>query len=987
MNPVRSSDHGLSIGHKVSHSQLEVRLSDGRGTSVESVVMPHARAPVDAASNRTVRVARSGSGRVLDVWLNGTLVGTKALPNLSGDLYTGGAGVVFGDVWGWGFQGTLHSVTLHALDPSDAVDGGGDAGRVDMDSSNGGAGDQDVSSDTDSDSDSDTPTTSTSSSSAATANLWYHSDFTNATGHFAVVPDAAELARVGGAFASKSVPQGGPPLGPLEVIPHSEDLGKVINGRGFVLSVVSTPNGNGGKSGRSLSQCPLRLSDNPRAATDFGFSIGHHASEKDLEIRMADGTALGVAKIAHRPQNWTARCNRTLRVTRVRDDDDNDGEEVDDDDDDEQGGGRKVELWLDDVYMGHALFPGVWRDLYDTRKGGVLGDVWGWGFSGTLHSVSLSPVDPRDLDSGGKTRAELEAMFADEDDDDEEDFARAGDFERDDWDEDAALLDQDMDDLEEFVFASPADVQGAWQGHLQELKHFAQDAERRGDTEALQGLPDACKWGHQSCMHDKEGPLYKKAEAEARVRRTVQDKRTGGQLISALLPSLAAPDVQIGLLPQFAAAAAAAAAADGVGGAGDGVAAEGGSSGGGGDGSGSGSGSDTSDPPDPSGKRVIRVGSGGGGALTALQALQQSVAVAGAVSSGTIVNVGALTANLTQTAERAEASRDRKHSRRYGRDQMDVAWQLATDMAEEKARRNLTELARKSSAAMRREKKKKKRRSKRGGGDGDGGDDDDEASGSNATSSARSVVDELFPFPNDEDKELFAWFEAGGGRLSFVDVRPQGRFRQHRALLADEDLAAGDEVASVPFKLTLNRITMRNVGLKCKGKCSFLSEHFGPIFDKDEEWGLAVLLLHEHAKGNESRWWPFLRSLKMHVLAKKVVKELDGTYALERDRFYGESAEAVLDFVNKDLCRMHNPEACNFGKTRKDMRWALGVVRRFSFNLTKSTSGRPFLSLVPYGNLLRHRDNAGGSCVLGLDNVVRFRVGEAHPMGTPLTIR
>ncbi len=64
-----------------------------------------------------------------------------------------------------------------------------------------------------------------------------------------------------------------------------------------------------------------------------------------------------------------------------------------------------------------------------------------------------------------------------------------------------------------------------------------------------------------------------------------------------------------------------------------------------------------------------------------------------------------------------------------------------------------------------------------------------------------------------------------------------------------------------------------------------------------------MLLLHEHAKGNESRWWPFLRTLKMHVLSKKVVRELDGTYALELDRFHGESAEAALDFVNKVCCR------------------------------------------------------------------------------------
>lgn len=52
------------------------------------------------------------------------------------------------------------------------------------------------------------------------------------------------------------------------------------------------------------------------------------------------------------------------------------------------------------------------------------------------------------------------------------------------------------------------------------------------------------------------------------------------------------------------------------------------------------------------------------------------------------------------------------------------------------------------------------------------------------------------------------------------------------------------------------------------GRCSFLSTHFKDVFEKKEEWGLATLLLHEHAKGNESRWcvllscvWPAFNDL------------------------------------------------------------------------------------------------------------------------------
>lgn len=155
-------------------------------------------------------------------------------------------------------------------------------------------------------------------------------------------------------------------------------------------------------------------------------------------------------------------------------------------------------------------------------------------------------------------------------------------------------------------------------------------------------------------------------------------------------------------------------------------------------------------------------------AVAAVAALQQSVATAAAVSTGTIVNVGALTSNLTETAERASASRERKEKRRYGRDRIDVAWQLATEMAEQRARENLTALARQSRATTR---------------------------ARNATAGGAGGAGDVFAFPTDQDTELFEWFEAGGGRLNFVEVQPQGRFKQHRALLADEDLSAGDEVS------------------------------------------------------------------------------------------------------------------------------------------------------------------------------------------------
>jgi hypothetical protein len=121
-------------------------------------------------------------------------------------------------------------------------------------------------------------------------------------------------------------------------------------------------------------------------------------------------------------------------------------------------------------------------------------------------------------------------------------------------------------------------------------------------------------------------------------------------------------------------------------------------------------------------------------------------------------------------------------------------------------------------------------------------------------------------YPGPDDRELREWFEKKGG--SFVrgaaDVEQDAERGGYRRLIrAATPIAVNDTLLRIPFRLTLNKITMRNVGLACKGKCSFLKEHFDPVFEKKEEWGLAVLLLHEHAKGNESRWFPFMKSLRM----------------------------------------------------------------------------------------------------------------------------
>ena len=78
------------------------------------------------------------------------------------------------------------------------------------------------------------------------------------------------------------------------------------------------------------------------------------------------------------------------------------------------------------------------------------------------------------------------------------------------------------------------------------------------------------------------------------------------------------------------------------------------------------------------------------------------------------------------------------------------------------------------------------------------------------------------------DETLRKWFEEKGGEIRHAQVA-EGRAGR-RVLRATEDFKSGAEtgdsnntnvedgvVLRVPFKLTLNKITMRNVGLECKG--------------------------------------------------------------------------------------------------------------------------------------------------------------------------
>lgn len=84
------------------------------------------------------------------------------------------------------------------------------------------------------------------------------------------------------------------------------------------------------------------------------------------------------------------------------------------------------------------------------------------------------------------------------------------------------------------------------------------------------------------------------------------------------------------------------------------------------------------------------------------------------------------------------------------------------------------------------------------------------------------------------EEELMAnltiWFENGGGKLKYV--QPTISKESGIKLTATEDIIVGESIVSVPIKLTMCRISARNVLIKNRGK--YLGEELKKTFEKNE---------------------------------------------------------------------------------------------------------------------------------------------------------
>ncbi|UPQ97351.1 Rubisco LSMT substrate-binding domain-containing protein [Chloropicon primus] len=223
-----------------------------------------------------------------------------------------------------------------------------------------------------------------------------------------------------------------------------------------------------------------------------------------------------------------------------------------------------------------------------------------------------------------------------------------------------------------------------------------------------------------------------------------------------------------------------------------------------------------------------------------------------------------------------------------------------------------------------------------------------------------------------------------GGKVSYVTRSQEvGQASPLGVLVAEEDVKKGDVLLEMPLKCILNQLSLRNRRIRA----GFVGEKLKEAFAHNPEWGLSVALLFElaqHRHGDGSKWGAFLDTLEMRLLGTPMVQELEGTFAAELLRIEEEEVQEGYRWVSSEVCKSDNSGICNRkggGRstsgvfTSQDFRWALSVVKQNAVPLKLETTGREYLSLIPYANLAQHDPDAGGEVVLSLKNVAEFRAG------------
>jgi hypothetical protein len=237
------------------------------------------------------------------------------------------------------------------------------------------------------------------------------------------------------------------------------------------------------------------------------------------------------------------------------------------------------------------------------------------------------------------------------------------------------------------------------------------------------------------------------------------------------------------------------------------------------------------------------------------------------------------------------------------------------------------------------------------------------------------------------------WFIKGGGKLNYVEphVSTDGTY----SLRATEDVEDNEVVVSVPMKLIMCQQTARNILIPNKGR--YLGEELTKTFEKNEIWGLSIFLLHEYYKeknGGGSKWGPFLKTLRMRVLTKESLTEIRGTMAMELNKEWVKSAEALMWFAgsadgpcspSSGICKTKPKEIT--GETRFNMhhlRWAYWVVKQNAVRVRHATTGYEFIGLVPFYSMMAKTMDEGGGISFDFDGSINIRSGKAKSAGLPV---
>ena len=438
-------------------------------------------------------------------------------------------------------------------------------------------------------------------------------------------------------------------------------------------------------------------------------------------------------------------------------------------------------------------------------------------------------------------------------------------------------------------------------------------------------VSDSCFYGFITCASEEDSPLRKRAEQEADRRLASTPSQEQQALNHALLPG---PAQNMMALPAPDEGTTSSTTATTM--------------------------TDTQilDPSEAK-KKNVNAGGGGSAAITVAQQAQvAAIELVEMVANGALAASGALPSNPDKWASLAKIGKDRVTRRPFYNywDKQDRTWRLATERLAKENQMNRT------------------------------------------NSTLQKIVNKKNKFPTLHDKALLEWFTAGGGKLNYVkhgtpspsasssSSSSSSSSNKLRRLLTTEPISDGDTILEVPLKLIMNQLTCHQVKTQ-RGR--YLGEMFGgAISGKYSDWGLAGFLLVELKKGEASKWWPFIRTLQMRVMTTDVLVELEGTYSGKMLAQWESEAEDAQKYLDKVIDHK-DPLGDIKGawSLRKDMRWALWVVRRHAVWVYKPKTLKKILSLVPFAHLLQHKNNAGGTILMGLDKIIRVQVGVEHNIG------